>query len=265
MAPLLMTPLTGRLGAWLFAGLLVGCASRLPAAPPPLLDLEEPLAWFAEPDDEAARQALPLGTFSGCVVDEEDPLLPAPAQVERQGDDEGRATQLGIADDDVAAVELDDVATDRETYACARDVGVRRDAVPALEHLLALGFLDARPRVVDDDAGAPSALNAGAFAGGDIDEYGHRAPLRGELDGVDDEVRDELLELSWITPDVARAGGLDAEANGSIGGEALEEARGLLHQRGKIEAMPAARQPADRGGGRIGDVGLRARGAGESL
>jgi len=67
---MLMTSLTWRLGALLFAGLLVGCASRLPDEPPPLLDLEEPLAWFAEPDDEAARQALPLGTFSGCVVGE---------------------------------------------------------------------------------------------------------------------------------------------------------------------------------------------------
>ncbi|MFO1051015.1 MAG: hypothetical protein U1F36_02220 [Planctomycetota bacterium] len=48
--------------------LLQACASRLPDEPPPLADMEEPLSLFAEPDDEAARAALPLGSFTGCEV-----------------------------------------------------------------------------------------------------------------------------------------------------------------------------------------------------
>ncbi len=49
-------------------GLAGGCASALPVEPPPLVDMEEPLELFAEPDDEAARRALPLGGFTGAHV-----------------------------------------------------------------------------------------------------------------------------------------------------------------------------------------------------
>lgn len=45
--------------------LMAGCVSKLPEESPPLADMEEPLELFAEPDDEAARTALPLGTFTG--------------------------------------------------------------------------------------------------------------------------------------------------------------------------------------------------------
>lgn len=45
-----------------------GCSVTLPQEPPPLLDMEEPLALGQEPDDEAARQALPLGSFAGLYV-----------------------------------------------------------------------------------------------------------------------------------------------------------------------------------------------------
>ena len=51
-------------------GLLAACSSTLPTAPPPLADMEEPLDLLREPDDEAARRALPLGAFSGLVVDD---------------------------------------------------------------------------------------------------------------------------------------------------------------------------------------------------
>ncbi len=47
---------------------LAACVSDPPAEPPPLAAMEEPLAWFAAPDEEAARAALPLGTFSGLSV-----------------------------------------------------------------------------------------------------------------------------------------------------------------------------------------------------
>lgn len=47
---------------------LVGCQSALPETSPPLADMEEPPALFAEPDDEVERQALPLGCFSGVEV-----------------------------------------------------------------------------------------------------------------------------------------------------------------------------------------------------
>lgn len=48
--------------------LLVGCQSALPESPPPLADMEEPPALFAEPADEDARQKLPLGCYSGVEV-----------------------------------------------------------------------------------------------------------------------------------------------------------------------------------------------------
>lgn len=41
---------------------------ELPKSPPPLFDLEEPLARIAEPQDEAARQALEPGSFSGIEI-----------------------------------------------------------------------------------------------------------------------------------------------------------------------------------------------------
>lgn len=49
-------------------GLLAGCASDLPTSSPPLVDLEEPLALLREPDDEARRKDLALGSFSGLEV-----------------------------------------------------------------------------------------------------------------------------------------------------------------------------------------------------
>ncbi len=54
----------------LLLGLLAACSSTLPTAPPPLADMEEPLDLLREPDDEAARRALPAGAFSGLVVDD---------------------------------------------------------------------------------------------------------------------------------------------------------------------------------------------------
>lgn len=40
----------------------------LPEQPPALRDMEEPLDLYAEPDDEAARAALPAGSFSGLYL-----------------------------------------------------------------------------------------------------------------------------------------------------------------------------------------------------
>lgn len=54
--------------------LLAACSSlgagkdELPAKPPPLADMEEPVALHEEPQDEAARAALPLGSFTGVAV-----------------------------------------------------------------------------------------------------------------------------------------------------------------------------------------------------
>jgi C-terminal processing protease CtpA/Prc len=52
------------------AFLLAACSTALPDQRPPLADLEEPLDLRAEPDDEAARAALPAGSFSGLRVDD---------------------------------------------------------------------------------------------------------------------------------------------------------------------------------------------------
>jgi S1-C subfamily serine protease len=43
-------------------------SADLPRTAPPLADMREPPALFAEPDDEAARRALPAGSFSGVTV-----------------------------------------------------------------------------------------------------------------------------------------------------------------------------------------------------
>ena len=68
MKPLHSLVVTGYIVA---AGSLAGCAffpSALPTELPPLVDLEEPLPLFEEPDDEASRLALPLGGFTGVHV-----------------------------------------------------------------------------------------------------------------------------------------------------------------------------------------------------
>jgi len=47
---------------------LPACSTTLPRESPPLVDMEEPLAMGQEPDDEAARRALPLGSFAGLYL-----------------------------------------------------------------------------------------------------------------------------------------------------------------------------------------------------
>jgi hypothetical protein len=47
------------------------CSSTpLTQDPPALSDMEQPLDLSREPEDEAARQALPMGAFSGLVVED---------------------------------------------------------------------------------------------------------------------------------------------------------------------------------------------------
>ena len=50
----------------------IGCSSlipeKLPDDPPPLADMEEPLDLLQEPDDEAVRKDLPVGSFTGIAV-----------------------------------------------------------------------------------------------------------------------------------------------------------------------------------------------------
>ena len=48
----------------------VGLGEKLRDEPLPLADMEEPVALFQEPDDEAIRVSLPAGGFSGVVVKE---------------------------------------------------------------------------------------------------------------------------------------------------------------------------------------------------
>jgi C-terminal processing protease CtpA/Prc len=69
---------------------LLACLTACSLAPdlperPPLADFEEPLDLLVEPDDEAARRALPTGSFSGLVLDDARDTLAAkldePAQL----------------------------------------------------------------------------------------------------------------------------------------------------------------------------------------
>jgi C-terminal processing protease CtpA/Prc len=91
----------------LFLVLLGACTSTgLPTKPPPLRDLEEPMALRAEPDDEAARQALPRGSFSGLRVDDARDSLAA--KLDQPGalriveiTENGPAAAAGLAVDDI--------------------------------------------------------------------------------------------------------------------------------------------------------------------
>lgn len=54
-------------------GLLSACGLFGPGLPdesPPLVDMEEPLWLFSEPDDEVERQGLPRGSFTGVYVED---------------------------------------------------------------------------------------------------------------------------------------------------------------------------------------------------
>lgn len=67
-----------------FALGLAACESvlprKLPDEAPPLVRMEEPLALFEEPDDEASRRELPRGSFSGVVVGSTRMSLDDPAE-----------------------------------------------------------------------------------------------------------------------------------------------------------------------------------------
>ncbi len=54
----------------LISSLLVFGCSSIPIESPPLRDLEEPLEAFVEPDDEALREKLPRGGFTGIYVED---------------------------------------------------------------------------------------------------------------------------------------------------------------------------------------------------
>jgi C-terminal processing protease CtpA/Prc len=68
----------------LFLPFLAGCASvmpgKLPTESPPLATMEEPLPLFQTPADEASRQNLPAGSFTGFVTTEAITSLKAGAE-----------------------------------------------------------------------------------------------------------------------------------------------------------------------------------------
>lgn len=68
---------------------LLACLTACSLSPdlpqrPPLADMEEPLDLLAEPDDEAARQQLPAGAFSGLVLEDARDTLAAKLDQEAQ-------------------------------------------------------------------------------------------------------------------------------------------------------------------------------------
>lgn len=96
--------------ALLSAFLCAGCASwfgpGLPVEPPPLFDMEEPLWLQGEPADEAKRQQLPAGAYSGVYVGD------ARASLEGLlGDPEGVLVTRVIENSpgDAAGIEVDDL------------------------------------------------------------------------------------------------------------------------------------------------------------
>jgi predicted metalloprotease with PDZ domain len=83
-------------------------------APPPLLDMEEPLELRAEPDDEAARTALETGSFTGIYVQNRAGSLDALAE-----DNEGVLVQRVVENSpaDLAGVLEGDVILEVRTGA----------------------------------------------------------------------------------------------------------------------------------------------------
>lgn len=86
--------------------LTAACASPLPEEPPPLLQMEEPLELFAEPDDEALRRDLPLGGFTGAYVGDARQTIEAMLG-EAQGVEVVRIVENSPAD--IAGLKLGDV------------------------------------------------------------------------------------------------------------------------------------------------------------
>lgn len=98
-------PLSSLLPLLLLA--FAACASSLPDKSPALADMDEPLDLRAEPDDEAARGKLPLGTFSGLKVADARDSLAA-----KLGDEEPALKVVEVIENSPAAaagVQVDDL------------------------------------------------------------------------------------------------------------------------------------------------------------
>jgi C-terminal processing protease CtpA/Prc len=126
----------------------LGCAGlgSLPLEPPPL-ELEEPLPLFQEPDDEAARAALPAGSFTGVYVADARESLE-----DLLGEPEGLLVERVIENSpgEIAGLEAGDLLLSLDAGA-----GPRRLAWPSEWHTLELETEPgAKLRVVYDRAGA---------------------------------------------------------------------------------------------------------------
>src|SRR5712691_645771 len=109
---------------------------------------------------------------------------------QRQREGERRADADRARDPDLAAVELDELAREREPEPRALDLLVRRPHLPELlEHRLLILGGDADTSVLHGHQGVPVA-----HAGADVDA----AALGGELQGVRQEVEEHLLDLSLV-------------------------------------------------------------------
>ncbi len=107
------------------AALAAGCSSlSMSVEPPPLADMEEPLALFEEPDDEDERQALPAGAFSGLyVIDERDSLEAMTA--ESEGLLVVRVVENSPAD--AAGIELGDLLFEAKVAGVGQEFGYPSD------------------------------------------------------------------------------------------------------------------------------------------
>ncbi len=79
---------------------------ELPLDPPPLADLDEPLELREEPRDEAAREALPTGSFTGIAI------VPASTSLDALASDEGGLAVESVVENspaDLAGVEPGDL------------------------------------------------------------------------------------------------------------------------------------------------------------
>ena len=92
--------------AWIGAVSAACAGSELARRPPPLVAMEEPLEHMQPPDDEAARLALPSGSFTGLTVGDARPSLDA-----MLGEPEGVVVTAVVENSpaDAAGIEVGDI------------------------------------------------------------------------------------------------------------------------------------------------------------
>lgn len=115
MTPPTHHPLARLVALTALAWLPLACAAPLPVEAPPLHDMEEPVDLLAEPDDEAQRQDLPVGSFSGAYVERAQRSLEAELLDDEAGGGDGVLVARVVENSpaDAARIAVGDILLER--------------------------------------------------------------------------------------------------------------------------------------------------------